>query len=218
MGRIRVLVVDDHTLFREGLMALLAKVRDMVVVGGAADGVEAVRQAAALSPDVILMDIKMPVLNGIEATQQILQARPETGIIVLTMVEDDDAVFAAICAGARGYLLKGAAKAEMLKTIRAVASGEALFGPTVARQLTNLFQSVSQTPLSAAPTPPFPELSAREREILDLIAQGYDNREISETLNITPKTVGNHISHIFNKLQVVNRAQAIVQARQAGLG
>lgn len=218
MTRIRVLVVDDHTLFREGLMALLGKVRDMLVVGGAADGVEAVAQAAILSPDVILMDIQMPALNGIEATQQILQARPDTGVIVLTMVEDDDAVFAAICAGARGYMLKGADKAEMLKTIRAVANGEALFGPSIARRLTSLFQNLNAAPLPATPAPPFPELSEREREILDLIAQGYGNREIAETLHITLKTVGNHISHIFNKLQVVNRAQAISRARQAGLG
>jgi DNA-binding NarL/FixJ family response regulator len=218
MSRIRVLVVDDHTLFREGLMALLGKVRDMLVVGGAADGIEAVAQAAGLSPDVILMDIQMPALNGIEATRQILQARPDTGVIVLTMVEDDDAVFAAICAGARGYMLKGADKAEMLKTIRAVAGGEALFGPSVARRLTSLFQNLNAIPLPAAPAPPFPELSEREREILDLIAQGYGNREIAATLHITFKTVGNHISHIFNKLQVVNRAQAIVRARQAGLG
>jgi DNA-binding NarL/FixJ family response regulator len=218
MSRIRVLVVDDHTLFREGLMALLGKVRDILVVGGAADGIEAVAQAAILSPDVILMDIQMPALNGIEATRQILQARPDTGVIVLTMVEDDDAVFAAICAGARGYILKGADKSEMLKTIRAVAGGEALFGPSIARRLTSLFQNLNAPLLPAAPAPLFPELSEREREILDLIAQGYGNREIAATLHITLKTVGNHISHIFNKLQVVNRAQAIVRARQAGLG
>ena len=218
MTRIRILVVDDHTLFRAGLMALLGKVRDMLVVGGAAHGVEAMAQAAALSPDVILMDIQMPTMNGIEATRQILQARPETGIIVLTMVEDDDAVFAALCAGARGYILKGADKAEMLKTIRAVAGGEALFGPAIARRLMSLFQSRNAAVLSAAPAPPFPELSEREREILDLIAQGYGNQEIATTLHITGKTVGNHISHIFNKLQVANRTQAIVRARQAGLG
>lgn len=216
--RNRILVVDDHTLFREGLMALLGKVRDMLVVGGAAHGVEAIAQATALSPDVILMDIQMPTMNGIEATRQILQARPKTGIIVLTMVEDDDAVFAALCAGARGYILKGADKAEMLKTIRAVAGGEALFGPAIARRLMNLFQSRNAAAPSAAPALPFPELSEREREILDLIAQGYGNQEIAATLHITVKTVGNHISHIFNKLQVANRTQAIVRARQAGLG
>lgn len=218
MTRIRILVVDDHTLFREGLMALLGKVRDMLVVGGAAHGVEAMAQAAALYPDVILMDIQMPTMNGIEATRQILQARPETGIIVLTMVEDDDAVFAALCAGARGYILKGADKAEMLKTIRAVAGGEALFGPAIARRLMNLFQNRNAAAPSAAPALPFPELSEREREILDLIAQGYGNQEIAATLHITVKTVGNHISHIFNKLQVANRTQAIVRARRAGLG
>lgn len=156
MTRIRILVVDDHTLFRAGLMALLGKVRDMLVVGGAAHGVEAMAQAGALSPDVILMDIQMPTMNGIEATRQILQARPETGIIVLTMVEDDDAVFAALCAGARGYILKGADKAEMLKTIRAVAGGEALFGPAIARRLMSLFQSRNAAVLSAARRHPFP--------------------------------------------------------------
>lgn len=216
--RIRILVVDDHTLFREGLIALLSRTRDLEVIGSASNGVDAIMQATALLPDVILMDIQMPEMNGIEATQQILQIRPETGIIVLTMMENEDAVFAALCAGARGYILKGADKAEVLKTIRAVASGEALFGPIIARRLVNLFQSHNITSPVAMPASPFPDLSEREREILELIAQGYANQEIAARLHITGKTVSNHISHIFNKLQVVNRAQAIVRARQAGLG
>ncbi|MBO9394533.1 response regulator transcription factor [Caldilinea sp.] len=216
--RIRILVVDDHTLFREGLMALLSRTRDLEVIGSAANGVDAIMQATALLPDVILMDIQMPEMNGIEATQQILQIRPETSIIVLTMMENEDAIFAALCAGARGYILKGADKAEVLKTIRAVASGEALFGPVIARRLVNLFQSHNITSPVAMPASPFPDLSEREREILELIAQGYTNQEIAARLHITSKTVSNHISHIFNKLQVVNRAQAIVRARQAGLG
>lgn len=218
MTRIRILVVDDHTLFREGLIALLSRARDLEVIGSAANGVEAVTQATALLPDVILMDIQMPEMNGIEATQQILQTRPDTGVIVLTMMEDDDAVFAALCVGARGYLLKGADKAEVLKTIRAVANGEALFGPIIARRLVNLFQHHNTTSPIAMPTSPFSDLSEREQEILELIAQGCNNQEIAATLHITGKTVGNHISHIFNKLQVVSRAQAIVRARQAGLG
>lgn len=216
--RIRILVVDDHTLFREGLIALLSRTRDLEVIGSASNGVDAIMQATALLPDVILMDIQMPEMNGIEATQQILQIRPETGIIVLTMMENEDAVFAALCAGARGYILKGADKAEVLKTIRAVASGEALFGPIIARRLVNLFQSHNITSPVAMPASPFPDLSEREREILELIAQGYANQEIAARLHITGKTVSNHISRIFNKLQVVNRAQAIVRARQAGLG
>jgi DNA-binding NarL/FixJ family response regulator len=199
-------------------MALLSRARDLEVVGNAANGVEAVTQATALLPDVILMDIQMPEMNGIEATQQILQTKPETGVIVLTMMEDDDAVFAALCAGARGYLLKGADKTEVLKTIRAVASGEALFGPSIARRLMNLFQHYNITSPIAMPASPFPDLSEREQEILELIARGCDNQEIAAILHITGKTVGNHISHIFNKLQVANRAQAIVRARQAGLG
>jgi DNA-binding NarL/FixJ family response regulator len=218
MMRIRILVVDDHTLFREGLIALLSRTRDLEVIGSASNGVDAIMQATALLPDVILMDIQMPEMNGIEATQQILQIRPETGIIVLTMMENEDAVFAALCAGARGYILKGADKAEVLKTIRAVASGEALFGPVIARRLVNLFQSHNITSPVAMPASPFPDLSEREREILELIAQGYTNQEIAARLHITSKTVSNHISRIFNKLQVVNRAQAIVRARQAGLG
>ncbi|MCB0212329.1 MAG: response regulator transcription factor [Anaerolineae bacterium] len=218
MTAIRVLVVDDHTLFRDGLIAILTNIPDIEAVGEAGTGREAVAQVKALAPDVILMDINMPDLNGIEATQQVLAIKPDTGIIMLTMLEDNDSLFAAMCAGARGYILKGADKAEVIKTIRAVAAGEALFGPAIATRLTTFFQNArggTQQPEDAAP---FPDLTDREREVLELIAQGDNNQEIAQRLHISAKTVSNHISNIFNKLQVADRAQAIVRARQAGLG
>lgn len=208
---IRVLIADDHTLFRDGLRALLSSVEDIVVVGEAATGEAAINQTMSLQPDVILMDIQMPDANGIEATRRILQVDPAARIIMLTMFEDDDSVFAAMRAGARGYILKGADQAEVLRAIRAVATGEALFGPTIATRLTSFF---------SAPAAPkvFPQLTDREREILDLIAQGRNNSEIAARLYLSPKTVRNHISSIFAKLEVADRAQAIVRAREAGLG
>lgn len=215
MEAIRVLVIDDHNLFREGLISLLDSVEETAVVGQAGTGKEAVEQARATNPDVILMDIMMPEMNGIEATKQILAEQPQIGIIILTMLEDDDSLFAAMCAGARGYILKGADKAEVLSTINAVAEGQALFGPTIANRLSKFFQrgSVQETAVS-----PFPDLTEREREILSLIATGKTNPEIADELQISNKTVSNHISNIFNKLQVANRAQAIVKARDAGMG
>lgn len=218
MNIIRVLVVDDHTLFRDGLHAILSNVTDMEVVGEAGTGAEAVAQAASLAPDVILMDISMPDLNGIEATQQVLAAKPDTGVIMLTMLEDNDSLFAAMCAGARGYILKGSDKAEVLKTIRAVADGEALFGPAIAARLTAFFQHARRAVDLSESVSPFPELSEREREVLARIAAGDNNQEIAQKLHVSVKTVSNHISHIFNKLQFADRAQAIVKARQAGLG
>jgi DNA-binding NarL/FixJ family response regulator len=211
---IRVLIADDHPLFRDGLRALLNSIPHPEVVGEAATGQEVLSLVAALQPDVILMDIQMPELNGIEAMQRILEANPDISIIILTMFEDDDLVLAAMQAGARGYLLKGADQTEILRAIGAAAHGEALFGADISRRLTSLF-SASRL---AAPPPPFPELTEREREILDLIAQGLNNTEIAEWLTLSPKTVRNHISNIFNKLQVTDRARAIVQAREAGLG
>jgi len=213
MNPIRILIADDHTLFREGLRALLNSVPDTEVVGEAATGDEAIAQAAELQPDVILMDIQMPGVNGIEATRRILRDNPHVGVIAVTMFEDDASVFAAMRAGARGYVLKGADREEMLRAIRAVARGEALFGPAVAKRLANFFaQSRTVAPKA------FPELTEREREVLELIAQGYDNARIARELVISPKTVRNHVSNIFNKLQVVDRAAAIVRAREAGLG
>jgi DNA-binding NarL/FixJ family response regulator len=210
----RVLIADDHALFRDGLRALLGSVPEVEVVGEAATGEEAVARVLDLQPDVALMDIQMPNLNGIEATRRIVSASPHVGVIVVTMFEDDDSVFAAMRAGARGYVLKGADQTEILKVIRAVANGEALFGPEIARRLMSFFSA----PKPAAPVEAFPELTARECEVLDLIAQGHSNAKIARRLFLSPKTVRNHISNIFTKLQVADRAQAIVRARQAGLG
>lgn len=204
---IRILIADDHTLFRDGLRALLGSVPDTEVVGEAAAGEEAVARAAALSPDIVLMDIQMPDMNGIEATRRITQASGAVRIIVLTMFEDDDSVFAAMRAGARGYILKGASQAEMLRAIRAVASGEALFGPAIADRLLNFFAARPSTP-----PVPFPDLTNSDREILDLIAGGHDNADIADRLFLSPKTIRNHVSIIFSKLQVADRAQAIVRA------
>jgi DNA-binding NarL/FixJ family response regulator len=213
MDPIRILIADDQQPFREGLRALFRSLPDVEVVGEAATGQEAVTLTEKLQPDVVLMDIKMPGMNGIEATGQILSASPHISIIVLTMFDDDDTVFAALRAGARGYLLKGALKAEMLRAIRAVSSGEAIFGPAIARRLIQYFADVSPT----VPTQAFPELTKREREILALIAQHYTNPAIAERLSLSPKTVRNIASSIFNKLQVIDRAQAIIRAREAGL-
>jgi DNA-binding NarL/FixJ family response regulator len=214
MEPIRVLIADDHTLFRDGLRALLRSLPEAEVVGEAATGDEAADRALELQPDVVLMDLQMPGTNGIEATRRILHTSPHVGVLVLTMFEDDDSVFAAMRAGARGYILKGADQEEMVRAIRAVASGEALFGPAIAQRLMTFFASPG--PLS--PVHPFPGLTDREREVLELIAQGRSNPEIANRLVLSPKTVRNHISNVFSKLQVVDRAQAIVRAREAGLG
>lgn len=210
---IRILIADDHTLFRDGLRALFGSIPDTEVVGEAATGEEAIAEAEMLSPHVVLMDIHMPGINGIEATWRILEAKPETGVVMLTMFEDEDSVFAAMRAGARGYILKGAGQAEMLRAIRAVASGEALFGPAIADRLLAFFAAKPSTP-----PVPFPDLTDREREILDLIAAGHGNADIADRLFLSPKTIRNNISSIFSKLQVANRAQAIIRAREAGLG
>lgn len=211
---IRVLIADDHGVVREGLRAVLGAEPDIEVVGEAATGKEVVERAAKLRPDVILMDIQMPGINGIEATRRILEANPHVGVVVLTMFEDDDSVFSAMRAGARGYVLKGADPSEILKVLRAVAGGEAYFGPEIARRLMTFFSASKP----ASPAEALPELTAREREILNLIAQGHTNAKIAARLFVSPKTVGNHISHIFTKLQVADRAHAIIRAREAGLG
>jgi DNA-binding NarL/FixJ family response regulator len=209
MEPIKILVVDDHKLFREGLAALLNAAAETAVVGEAATGQEAIAQAAVVTPDVILMDIQMPDMNGIEATRRILTDQPRIDVIMLTMLEDDDSLFAAMCAGARGYILKGADKAEVLRTT------QALFGPAIAGRLTTFFQRGGKGETAVSP---FPNLTDREREVLELIAQGSNNNDIAARLHITGKTVSNHISSIFNKLQVADRAQVIIKAREAGLG
>ncbi len=209
---IRVLIVDDHPLVRSGLRALLASEPALNVVGEATDGTEAIHQSLELEPDVVLMDLHMSEMNGIEATRQILRAQPRIGILALTMLEDDDTVFAAMRAGARGYLLKGADEAEVVRAIHAVAHGEAIFSPAIAERLIQFFSTVRPV----APAHLFPELTNREREILGMIAHGRSNAEIAEELTLSPKTVSNHVSNIFAKLQVVDRAQAVLRAQQAG--
>jgi DNA-binding NarL/FixJ family response regulator len=214
MNPIRIVVVDDHKLFREGLAALLNAAPETEVVGEAGTGRDAIAQADALMPDVVLMDIMMPDMNGVEATRRILADHSQIAIVMLTMLEDDDSLFVAMQAGARGYILKGADKAEVLKTVRAAAEGQALFGPAIAGRLTAFFQRGRTRETAATP---FPDLTEREREVLALIARGENNQQIAERLHISGKTVSNHISNIFNKLQVADRAQAIVKARDAGL-
>jgi DNA-binding NarL/FixJ family response regulator len=208
---VRVLIADDHPHFRDGLRALLLSAPDIEVVGEAKDGEEAISRAARLQPDVVLMDLNMPGTGGIEATRRILHTSPHISVLVISMYEDDDSVFAALKAGARGYLLKGALKAEILRAIRAVVSGEAIFGPAIARRLMQYFAA----PRPETPPEAFPELTEREREILELIARHETNPEIAHRLHLSPKTVRNHVS---NKLQVADRAQAIIRAREAGLG
>jgi DNA-binding NarL/FixJ family response regulator len=214
METTRVLIADDHQLFRDGLKALLLTAPDMEVVGEAASGEEAVRLAAETQPHVILMDLQMPELDGIEATRQVVEARPQINVLVVTMFEDDQSVFAAMRAGARGYVLKGAKHDEMLRAIRAAGSGEAIFSPTIAAKMMDFFSASRRV----VPAEVFPELTEREREVLELMARGETNAEIAQALTISIKTVRNHVSNIFSKLQVADRAQAVIRAREAGLG
>lgn len=213
MSPIRTLLADDHALFREGLRALLSLIADIEVIGEAATGDEAIARAEELQPDVILMDIQMPGVNGIESTRRITSDSPHIGVIIVTMFEDDDSVFTAMRAGARGYVLKGADLDEMLTVIRAVAAGDAHFGPEIARRLMSFFAVSKQPSVADA----FPELTTRERQVLHLIARGKNNQEIADDLYLSSKTIRNHISNIFAKLQVADRAQAIIRAREAGL-
>lgn len=212
--KIRVLIADDHTLFRDGLRALLTSAPDAELAGEAATGEEAIALAASLQPDLIIMDLQMPIVNGIEATRRIVHTSPHVNVLVVTMFDDDQSVFAAMQAGARGYILKGANHTDMLRAIRAVGSGEAIFSPAIAVRLMDYFGNIRPT----APRRVFPELTDREREILKLIAQGYKNPEIVAQLVLSPKTVRNHITNILSKLQVADRAEAILRAREAGLG
>lgn len=214
-GAVRVVVVDDHVIFRQGLAALLADAAGVSLVGQAGTGTEAVAVIEDVQPDVVLMDIQMPEMNGIEATRRVVDDHPDVSVVMLTMLEDDDSLFAAMCAGARGYLLKGADKEEVLRTVAGAAAGEARFGPEIARRLTAFFQRADTQGLAVTP---FAELTDREREVLDLVARGMDNAGIAAKLFISGKTVSNHISNIFAKLHVADRAQAIVKAREAGLG
>jgi DNA-binding NarL/FixJ family response regulator len=216
---IRLLLVDDHDGFRAGFHAALASVDDVMIIADAVDGREALRLAEDLQPDVVVMDLKMPRLDGIEATRRLLQDSPHIGVLVLTMFDDDESIFLAMRAGARGYLVKGAPRDEIVRSIQAVAAGEAIVGPAIARRIQDYLTSPAP---SAAPQPDpggaFPELTQRERDVLGLMAAGHNNSVIASRLGISSKTVRNHGSNIFTKLVVADRVQAIIRAREAGLG
>ena len=211
---LRVLVVDDHPLYRDGLVTAIAAMLDVEVVGDAGDGAAAVGMARELEPDVVVMDLHMPELNGIDATRRIVADRPDTAVLVLTMLESDDSVFAAMRAGARGYLLKGADRAEIRRALEAVANGEVVFSAGIASRVLSFFAAGP----SARAVTPFPTLTEREREILDQVARGLTTTAIAQRLVLSSKTVRNHVSNVFTKLQVAGRAEAVAQARDAGLG
>lgn len=211
--KLRILVVDDHSGFRDGLRAMLTSAADLEVVGEAEDGADAVQQALALQPDIILMDIQMPAMNGVDATRRIVYTSPHIGVIMLTMFEDDDSVFSAMRAGARGYLLKGALKAEVIHAVRGVAAGEAIFGSGLARRMMSFFTAARPS----SPAESLPELTERELEILQLLTLHLTNQEIADRLTISLKTARNHVSNILSKLQVADRAAAIIRAREAGM-
>jgi DNA-binding NarL/FixJ family response regulator len=207
MTPLRVLVVDDHPLFTAGVTALLSSVEDTEVVATAADGEAAVREATLTRPDVVLMDLNLPGTSGLEATRRIGQASPESVVLVLSMLDDDESVLAAMRAGARGYVLKGAGQEELLAAIRSVAAGGAVFGAAVAGRMLAALDG------STAPAPAFPGLTEREAEVLSLMAEGRDNREIAAELQVSAKTVANHVSHILTKLQARDRVDAVLRAR-----
>jgi DNA-binding NarL/FixJ family response regulator len=206
----RVMVVDDHPVFRAGLCAILDAAPDLTVVAEATTGLEAVELAAETRPDLVLMDLHMPDLGGVEATRRILTDAPATRVLVLTMIDQEAALAAALRAGARGYLLKGADRAEVLRAVRAVAAGDAVISGLVADRLPSI---LTATPASG---PAFADLTVRENQILTLMAQGSDNADIARELSLSLKTVRNYVSNILTKLQVPGRAQAIVKARDAG--
>jgi DNA-binding NarL/FixJ family response regulator len=210
----RVVVVDDHPLFVDGLRRLLGSVPDLEIAGVAETGAEALRVVQEAAPDVVLMDLHLPELNGIEATRRIVTTVPAATVLVLSMLDDDDSVFAALRAGARGYLVKGAKPDEVLQAIRATANGEAVFGASLAGRILGYFAELQPR----ARPEPFPQLSHREREILDLLAAGGSNAAIANRLYLSPKTVRNHVTNIIGKLHVADRTAAIIQAREAGLG
>ncbi|MGW6278453.1 response regulator [Kribbella sp. NPDC055071] len=209
---IRVAVADDHPLVRDGLRWLLEATEGIELVAEAANGHEAIRCAVVDHPDVLVMDLHMPDLDGVAATAEIARTAPSVAVLVLTMLDDDESVFAAMRAGARGYLVKGAGQQEIVRALTAVAAGEAIFGPGVAQRVWHYFAN------PPTPAPPFPELTPREREVLEMMAAGSLNASIAGRLGLTTKTINNHISAIFTKLQVAGRPEAIARARDAGLG
>ena len=211
---LRVVVVDDHPMFLQGLRTVLAASPDIDLVGQGTTGQEAIDLTREHRPDVVVMDLHMPEVNGVEATRRICQLRPETAVLVLTMVNDDDSVFAAVRAGARGYLLKGADEPELLRAIHAVAAGEAVFGPGVAQRVLGF---LTRAPARSRDRS-FPELTDRERQVVELIAQGLGNQAIATRLGLSPKTVMNYVSNVFSKIHVADRATMIVRAREAGFG
>lgn len=211
---IRVLVVDDHALIRQGIRSLLDSVDDLQLVGEAADGGEAIDLVTELLPDVVLMDLHMPGTDGIEATRNIAERHPAVAVLVVSMLDDDASVFAALRAGARGYVLKGADPDELRRAIVGVAHGEAVFGPGVARQVLDLLAGSGP----AGPPNPFPELTEREMEVLDLLARGATNPTIASALHVSPRTVANNVSFILSKLHATDRTDAAIRARRAGLG
>lgn len=210
---LRLLVVDDHPVFRMGMVALLGSLPAIRVVAEADSAESAVAAADEHDLDVVIMDLHLGESSGVDATREIVTRHPGLGVLVVTMLDDDDSVFASMRAGARGYLLKGADPVEVERAVRAVANGEILLGPSVAARAVTYLAGTRV----GGPTP-FPELTDREREVLDQVARGLDNLSVARRLNLSPKTVRNHLSNILTKLQVVDRAQAIVRAREAGLG
>ena len=215
---INVLIADDHVFYREGVRSLLSNSPAITVIGEASNGEEVIAKAAELQPAVILMDLKMPGMNGIDATRRIHEVNPKIGVLVITMFDDDDSVFAAMRAGARGYLLKDADKDELVRAIIAVEKGEAIFSPTIAQRMIQYFTASPARQSTSKKRDEFSELTEREHEILDLIAQGHNNTVIANKLSLSIKTVQNYVSSILTKLQVADRSQAIVRAREAGLG
>jgi len=213
---LRVLLVDDHPVYRDGLARLLGDLGGFDIVGVAGNGRDAVELATSLTPAVIVMDLRMPILDGVEATRQITASHPEIGIVVLTMFDDDELLFAALRAGARGYLMKDADDVDIARVLHGIANGEAIFGPATAQRLLGALNQ-SNTP-APRPEHPFPQLTAREHEVLELLSRGHRNGEIAAELFLSERTVRNYVSNILTKLNVSSRGQAITAARDAGLG